>query len=92
MTQFSGDVFRPDGQHDAGRHARRGVRRRHVVRRRVDADTGSFTGYILSVVGPASIAACTQGAPLRLLVDGRPVTETAVNDLATHESFDLTIR
>jgi hypothetical protein len=52
--------------------------------------TGAFDGYILSVVGPSSVAACTKNAPLRLLVDGKPVRQTATNDLKTHESFDLT--
>ena len=39
-----------------------------------------FTGYILSVVGPDSIAACTLGAPLTFRIDGEPAAPTtAVN-------------
>jgi hypothetical protein len=39
-----------------------------------------FTGYVLSVVGPDSIAACTPGAMLTFRIDGKPAAPTtAVN-------------
>ena len=41
----------------------------------------SFTGYILSVVGPDSRRGCTQDAPITFQVNGRAATETYVNHL-----------
>jgi hypothetical protein len=42
----------------------------------------TFTGYILSVVGPDSISGCTQGAQITFMINGRPAAETHVNHLA----------
>ena len=42
--------------------------------------TGSFSGYILSTVGPDSAAGCGRGATLTFRIDGKPATQTAVND------------
>ncbi|MBI5288865.1 MAG: hypothetical protein HY873_07825 [Chloroflexi bacterium] len=41
--------------------------------------TGSFRGYILSVVGPDSVAGCERGAVVTLLIDGEPAAETVIN-------------
>jgi pimeloyl-ACP methyl ester carboxylesterase len=54
--------------------------------------TGSFSGYILAVVGPESIAGCTRGAPLTFRIDGRPAVETTVNDADGDDLSDLTLR
>ena len=43
--------------------------------------TGSFTGYVLAVVGPESVADCGRGATITFKVDGRTATQTAINDL-----------
>jgi hypothetical protein len=42
----------------------------------------NFTGYVLSVVGPDSIAGCTQGAQITFRINGRPAPETALNELS----------
>lgn len=42
----------------------------------------SFTGYILSVVGPDSRSGCAKDAPITFRVDGQPANETYVNHLA----------
>jgi pimeloyl-ACP methyl ester carboxylesterase len=47
-------------------------------------DTGSFVGFIISVVGPDSIPGCTRGAPISFTVAGREVPETARNDPGDH--------
>jgi hypothetical protein len=91
VTQLSGNVFAADGSAMPGGtrvEAYVGTTRCGVASTR---RSGSFTGYILSVVGPTSIAGCTTGAPLRLLVDGQPTLDSAVNDQGAHESFDLTV-
>jgi hypothetical protein len=47
--------------------------------------------YILAVVGPDSIPACTAGAPITFTINGTPANETAPNspDHSTH--LDLTL-
>jgi hypothetical protein len=90
VTQFSGNVHNATGDTLSGGtkvEAYVGDTLCGVASTRY---TGAFDGYILSVVGPSSVAACTKGASLRLLVDGKPVRQSATNDLETHESFDLT--
>jgi pimeloyl-ACP methyl ester carboxylesterase len=53
--------------------------------------TGNFSGYVLDVVGPDSVAGCDRGASLSFRVGGRPAAETSVNDLRPHQgSVDLT--
>lgn len=57
--------------------------------------TGSFTGYILAVVGPDSVAGCERGTALTFRIDGQPAAETSVNDLQredVRQPFDLTLR
>jgi pimeloyl-ACP methyl ester carboxylesterase len=56
--------------------------------------TGSYSGYILAVVGPDSVAGCDRGAALTFRIDGQPAAETAVNDLHrknAQQPFDLTL-
>jgi hypothetical protein len=55
-----------------------------------------FTGYILNVVGPDSIAGCARGATLMFLVDGKRAAQTTKNTLTAPTSgsggsFDLTL-
>lgn len=82
VTELSGEVF-----DQAGRRLPPGTRveayigaTRCGVASVRDADD-TFTGYILSVVGPDSIGGCTQGAPITFRINGRPAIETSVNDL-----------
>jgi len=54
---------------------------------------GSFSGYVLAVVGPESIPACKRGATLTFRIDGRPAVETSRNDPSVQgHSLDLTQR
>ena len=54
--------------------------------------TGSYSGYILAVVGPDSVAGCERGATLTFRVDGQPAAQTAVNDPAHGNGpLDLTL-
>ena len=59
----------------------------HVVMGFTDPST-----YRMFVVGPASVAACEEGATIEFRVGGEPIAETAVNDFASdgHE-LDLTV-
>jgi hypothetical protein len=56
--------------------------------------TDDFTGYILDVVGPESIAGCARGATLTFRIDGRPAAPTtAVNTPpGQRDSLDLTLQ
>jgi hypothetical protein len=58
------------------------------VRRSTD-----FTGYVLSVVGPDSIAGCTRGATLTFRINGRAAVHTRVVNTppGQRESLDLTL-
>jgi hypothetical protein len=40
--------------------------------------TQDFTGYIISVVGPAAIPGCTLGAPIAFRLNGKPATPTGI--------------
>jgi hypothetical protein len=51
--------------------------------------TGSYGGYILSVVGPDSVAGCTLGAPLRFRVGGERATTTVANAPDAGSALDL---
>ncbi len=42
--------------------------------------TGNFSGYILDVVGPDSMAGCDDSATLTFSIDGQPAIETGVNN------------
>jgi hypothetical protein len=90
-SQFAGEVFKPDG-HQLARGTRIdayvGNTRCGVASvRRV----GNYPGFSLDVVGPDSIAGCTRGATLTFRVDGRPVSDTAVNQPGNGGSLDLTV-
>jgi hypothetical protein len=92
-AQFNGGVFGADDQPlPAGT--------------RVDAYVGNtrcgtasvrssddFTGYILSVVGPDSIAGCTRGVALTLRVNGRVAVHTRVVNTppGQREALDLSL-
>lgn len=53
-----------------------------------------FTGYVLSVVGPDSIAGCTRGATLAFRINGRPAVHTRVVNTppGQRESLDLILQ
>lgn len=81
VTELSGEVFNRRGRRlppGTRVEAYIGTTRCGVasVRR-----AGTFTGYILSVVGPDSINACTEGAQITFRINGRPAAETHLNDL-----------
>jgi hypothetical protein len=42
----------------------------------------NYSGYVLSVVGPDSVAACARGGRISFRIDGRPARQTYVNALA----------
>jgi pimeloyl-ACP methyl ester carboxylesterase len=88
---FSGEVFHPDGrQLPPGTRVEafvRGTRCGIASTRR----TGNFSGYILAVVGPDSVAGCERGATLTFRIDGRAATDTSVNELGRAASLDLTM-
>jgi hypothetical protein len=52
--------------------------------------TGSFSGYILSVVGPDAIPGCARGGTIRFRIDGRPALDTAVHEPGSGATLDLT--
>jgi pimeloyl-ACP methyl ester carboxylesterase len=52
--------------------------------------TGSYSGYILDVVGPDLVSGCDRDATLTFRVDGKLATETAVNDFHGR-TVDLTL-
>ena len=90
-AQFNGEVFRPDGrQLPSGTRidAYIGTTRCGVasVRR-----TGSFSGYILNVVGPDAVRGCAHGSTITFRVNGRRALDTAVNDPERSGSLDLTV-
>ncbi len=90
-VEFSGAVFHPDGhQLPPGTRVEayvRGTRCGIASTRR----TGNFSGYILAVVGPDSVAGCERGATLTFRIDGRPAPDTSVNEPARGASLDLTL-
>lgn len=91
-AEFNGGVFGADG-------------RELAAGTRVDAYVGTtrcgtasvrkgdeFTGYILAVVGPESIAGCTRGAPLTFRIDGRPAAPTTVRNSPPGQRDSLDLR
>jgi hypothetical protein len=91
-TDFAGGVYRRDGWPlgpGTRVEAYAGATRCGVasVRR-----TGNFSGYILAVVGPGSVAGCRRGARLTFRIDGRRALDTAVNEPGRGRSLDLTRR
>ena len=51
---------------------------------------GGFRGYILNIVGPDSIPACRDGAPIAFFVGGTPARQTATNGQSVRDLFRLT--
>jgi hypothetical protein len=51
---------------------------------------GNYVGYILSVVGPDSVAGCARDAPITFRVNGRHAVETSINTLGGGGGLDLT--
>lgn len=90
-TEFNGEVFRPDGSRvAAGTHIEAYVDDALCGVASVRG-TGSFDGYILSVVGPDSVPGCRAGATLTFRVDGALATETSINSPEHSEELDLTL-
>jgi hypothetical protein len=90
-TEFAGEIFEHDGRQlpDGTRvEAYIGKTRCGVASVRTNGD---FTGFILAVVGPESVAGCAQGATVTFRVDGRQAITTAVNDFRSVPSLDLTL-
>ena len=94
VAEFSGRVLGTDGQQlppgtrveafvDNTRCAVASVRTR---------DT--FTGYVVSVVGPGSIPGCTAGAPLTFRINGRLAAPTNVVNTppGQHDALDLKLQ
>jgi hypothetical protein len=92
-TQFNGELFARDGTKlppGARVEAFVGSTRCGIASTRRG---GSFSGYVLAVVGPRSIPGCTAGAKLTFRVNGKPAVETSVNDpTGRGEALDLTQR
>jgi pimeloyl-ACP methyl ester carboxylesterase len=93
-AQFDGEVYRRNGE-----HLPPGTRVEAYVgdvlcgvaslRR-----TGSYSGYILAVVGPDSVPGCTRGATLTFRIDGKEAVQTALNSTdrpGARQPFDLTL-
>jgi hypothetical protein len=93
VAQFSGGVFGADGQQlPPGTRVEAYVGRARCGVASVRS-TDNFTGYILDVVGPDSVAGCTRGAILTFRINGRPAAGTsAVNALPEQRgALDLTL-
>ena len=54
--------------------------------------TGSFSGFILEVVGPDSVPGCARGSTITFRVNGRRALDTAVNEPDRSGTLDLTVR
>ena len=89
---FNGEVFTSDG-----RHLPAGTKIEGYI-----GDTlcgvgstrygGSYSGYILAIVGPDAVPGCTRGATITFRINGKPARETATNDLGHDDTVDLTLR
>jgi hypothetical protein len=96
VTEFKGHLFDRDGSElpgGTGGEAFVGDVRCAVTSLRYGDD---FEGYYTMVeAGPKSISGCVEGAILTFRLDGKPVAETALNDLGRgsegHE-LNLTVR
>lgn len=90
-VEFSGEVYRPDG-----RRVRTGARvEAYIDNTRcgiASTRSGVFMGYIMSVVGPETVAGCRAGASLEFRVDGVPAVETRTNSPGQSSQLDLTVR
>ena len=94
LAQFNGELFASDGRRlPAGTRVEAyvGDTRCGVASTR---RSGSFSGYILDVVGPESVAGCARGAPLTFRIDGRPAADPGVVNTppGRQGSLDLTVR
>ena len=91
-AQFEGGVFGRDGPLPPGTQVEAyvGATRCGVASVR---STSDFTGYILDVVGPDSIAGCTRGATLAFRIGGRPAAGNSVVNTPPGQqaSLDLTL-
>jgi hypothetical protein len=90
-TEFAGSVFTPDGHQLPG-----GTRVEAYVGSTLCGvtsvrRTGSFSGFILSVVGPDSIGGCGVGETITFRVNSRLARDTAVNEPGRSGSLDLTV-
>lgn len=90
---FAGDAFDPDGQRFAPGTTIEARIGDTVCGRASMARTGSFSGFVLSVVGPESVPACEQSGTITFYVDGRRAAQTKVNDPELQERgiFTLTV-
>jgi hypothetical protein len=91
LAQFSGAVYKADGvPASAGTRVEAfiGTTRCGVASVRNTAD---FNGYVLAVVGPDSIPACTRGAPVSFRVNGRAARHAGVRNTppGRRDSLDL---
>ena len=92
-AQFTGGVFGADDQPlPPGTRIDAYVGSTHCGTASVRT-SDEFTGYILSVVGPDSIAGCTRGATVSLRVNGRVAVHTRVVNTppGQRESLDLSL-
>lgn len=92
LAEFNGAVFGANGQQlPAGTRVEAyvGPTRCGVASVRTTPD---FTGYILAVVGPESIAGCTRGAALTFRIDGRPAAPTSVVNTPPGQRASLDLR
>ena len=96
VTEFKGHLFDRDGSGLPGGtviEAFVGDIRCAFTSLRYGDDLDHF--YTLEVAGPESISGCVEGATLTFRLDGKPVAETALNDLGRgsegHE-LNLTVR
>lgn len=94
-TDFSGEVYDRDGNLVLGD----ALVEAHVgdVLCGVTSVRGAdgFIGYIISVVGPDSVAGCDLGATVTFRIDGAEARETAVNGeppVGSGGAFQLTVR
>jgi hypothetical protein len=90
-AEFLGEVYQRDGRrvpHGTRIEAYVGGTRCGIASTR---RTGSYSGYLLSVVGPESVAGCKRGSTRTFRVDGRRAMETGVNSPGAHGvTLDLT--
>jgi hypothetical protein len=91
-TAFSGEVYRRDGRRlPAGTRVEAFVGRTRCGVASVKR-TGNFSGYILDVVGPSSVAGCRSDARVTIRINGHRAIETAVNAPDRGGNLDLTLR
>jgi hypothetical protein len=96
VTEFKGHLFDRDGSALPGGtviEAFAGDVRCAVTSLRYGDDSEGY--YTLVVAGPEAVAGCAQGGTLSFRLNGKPVAETALNDLGSgsegHE-LNLTVR